>query len=528
MKINKDKTGFILIMAAAMADIMGITYALYLRPPTFDGINNAFHGYPLANTTYIIYVLLIVICGMYYAYGHKLRDMIKDDMKHKIISLGIIFMTFASLFPLLFVRLEGYQATLFWLYSFLITSFLICMYAITDTYKPMSDVGHRPNISVIIPSKDEEGAIQKTILSVLRSDYPTDKLEVIVVDDGSTDHTSEKIIELQKTLKNDKIILIKHETNRGKRMAFYSGVKRSNGEILVCIDSDTCVDKDALKLLVQPFVKKEIMASCGHGKVSNKDGSFLAKLQHYWYQEMFYLTKGMEAKFGAVTCCSGILAAYRREVIFAVMDEWLNEKFMGHSILIGDDRQLTNLSLRGIEGIAKDKNSEFIFSTSKSEVTYQSNAIVYTIAPDSFKQFLKQQLRWKRAWVHGTMLASSFMWKKPFPVPIFFYAYQVLTYVNPIIIFVWMIYKPLQGEWLGTFGFVIGSLYIGILHGLNVYRIDNDSENVIYRMTFVFMSMFLSVFLIPYARLTIWKGGWVTRGETSNKGAVSIKEGVTI
>lgn len=443
-----------------------------------------------------------------------IRYKLRNDMK-SIVSLGIIFLTFVSLFPILFVRLEGYQATLFWLYSFLITSFLICMYTITNTYKPMPDVGYRPTISVIIPSKDEEDAIQKTVQSILESDYPVSKLEVIVVDDGSIDSTSEKVIELQK--RHSQIVLIKHEVNKGKRAAFASGVRKSNGEILVCIDSDTYVDKDALKLLVQPFIKKEIMASCGHGKVSNKDVNFLTKLQHYWYQEMFYLVKGMESKFGAVTCCSGILAAYRREVILAVMDEWLNEKFMGNLILIGDDRQLTNLSLRGIKSL---------FSTQKSEVTYQSNAIVYTIAPDNMRQFLKQQLRWKRAWVHGTMLAASFMWKKPFPVPVFFYAYQVLTYVNPIVIFVWVIYKPLSGELLGPLGFLVGSLYIGAMHGLNIYRIDNDFESIFYRMMFVFMSIFLSIFLIPYAWLTIWKGGWVTRGDTAKKSVTIIKNEV--
>lgn len=438
--------------------------------------------------------------------------------KQKIISIVIIFLTFASLFPILFVRLEGYQATLFWAYSFLITGFLIWMYIITNTYKPMPDVGYRPIVSVIIPSKDEEEAIQKTIQSVLDSDYPEDKLEVIVVDDGSTDHTSEKIAELKQELKTNRLISVKHEINKGKRQAFASGVRVANGNILICIDSDTYVDKNAIKLLVQPFIKKEIMASCGHGKVSNKDVNFLTKLQHYWYQEMFYITKGMESYFGAVSCCSGILAAYRKEVVLTVMDEWLNEKFMGNPILIGDDRQMTNLSLRGLKGINKDINSEFIFSARESEVTYQSNAIVYTIAPDNFKQFLKQQLRWKRAWVHGTMLALTFMYKKPFPVPIMFYAYQILTYVNPIVIFVWVIYKPLNGEWLGTFGFLIGSLYIGLLHGLNIYRIDKDNiESVFYRMMFVFISIFLSIFLIPYAWLTIWKGGWVTRTEPHTK-----------
>lgn len=444
------------------------------------------------------------------------------NLKHKIISCTILCLTFASLFPILFVKLEGYQASFFWIYGISITSFLIFMYAVTSTYKPMSDMGYRPAVSVIIPAKNEEEVIRQTILSILDSDYPIEKLDVVVVDDGSTDKTAQRIFELKNELKNKKnsierIKVINHERNYGKRIAFANGVKKCKGEIIICIDSDSYVEKDAIKLLVQPFIKKEMMASCGHGKAANKEKNFLTKLQHYWYQEMFYITKGMEAKFGAVTCCSGILAAYRKEMLLPVMNEWLNESFMGNPIHIGDDRQLTNLSLRGLKGIANNDNP-YIFSTKDSEVTYQSNAIVYTIVPDKFLLFLKQQLRWKRAWVHGTILAAKFMWKKPFPVPLYFYVYQFLTYVNPVIIFIWVIYRPLNGEWMGTLAFLVGSLYIGALHGLNIWRYDNESsDSIFYRMMFVFVSIFLSIFLIPYAWATIWKGGWVTRCETKEE-----------
>lgn len=446
-------------------------------------------------------------------------------MNKKILSTIIIILTFTSLFPIFFIRLEGYQASLFWVYSIAMTSFLIFMYIVTNTYKPMPDVGFRPTVSVIIPAKNEEDVIQKTIQAVIDSDYPQEMLDVIVVDDGSTDRTAEKIIEIKEEIKyktkSDRVVFVKHEKNYGKRIAFASGIKKAKGEIIICIDSDSFVDRDAIKLLVQPFSKKDIVASCGHGKAYNRDQNLLTKLQHYWYQEMFILTKGMEAKLGCVTCCSGILAAYRRDVILPVMDEWLNEKFLGNPIYIGDDRQLTNLSLRGLKGIVKEddyKDNMCILSTKDAKVTYQSNAVVYTMVPDNMKQFLKQQLRWKRAWVHGSILAGTFMWKKPFPVPLYFYGYQFLTYANPIIVFTWLVYRPLNGEWIGPSAFLVGSLYIGFLHGLNVWRHDdNSSECMFYRMIFVFMSVLLSLFLIPYAWATIYKGGWVTRTEKTDE-----------
>jgi len=443
------------------------------------------------------------------------------------ISKAITIFTFGSLFPLFFVRLQDFQSSLFWLYSISMVLFLLFMYSLTSTYKPLPDLGYRPYVSVVIPAKNEEGVIQKTIHAVLDSDYPQDKLNMIVVDDGSTDKTGEKI----KEIKSDRLIFIKHDKNYGKRAAFASGCSISKSDIVICIDSDSFVDKNAIKLLVQPFIDRQIVAVCGHGKAYNKDKNLLTILQHYWYQEMFRLIKGMEAKLGCVTCCSGILAAYRRNLILPVIEEWLNEKFFGRQILIGDDRQLTNLISRGgvKRFIAKSQADDRTLtmralSTHEVKVTYQSNAITYTMVPDNIKQFIKQQLRWKRAWVHGTILGIKFMWKKPFPIPLYYYGYQFLTYFSPIAIFTWMIIRPINGDWRGPLVFILSVLYIGFLHGLNIWRFNRTStECIFYRMLFVFMSIFLSIFILPYAWGTVWKGGWVTRSDTNVKSPKSSK-----
>src|SRR3989338_583613 len=233
-------------------------------------------------------------------------------MNKKHVNLLIILFTFLSIFPIVFVRLHGLQASLFWIYSILMSSFLIFMYMFAYNYKPISDVGFRPYINVIIPVKNEESVIKNTANSVLNSDYHKDKLKVIVVDDGSTDKTAEEV----RKIKSKRLIFLQHDTNLGKRLAFATGVRHATKnvvDIVICIDSDSFVDKNAIKLLVQPFINENIGAVCGHGCASNKNGNILTKLQHYWYQEMFLLVKSMEAKFGCVTCCSGILAAYRRE-----------------------------------------------------------------------------------------------------------------------------------------------------------------------------------------------------------------------
>ena len=434
----------------------------------------------------------------------------------------IFALTLLSLFPILIIRANDFDTTFFWIYSILMTLFLFFMYYFTYKYKPLADINHRPTVTVIVPCKNEEGAIEQTITAIVESDYPADKLKVVVVDDGSTDRT----YQIVKQHEGNRVKVIRHGSNKGKRQAFATGFHSSDGEIVICIDSDTTVAKDAIRLLVQPFTDDNVVAVCGHGDAVNKDKNLLTKIQHYWYQEMFTLIKGMESTLNAVTCCSGILAAYRRDVVNEVIDEWLNEKFLGHKIFIGDDRQLTNLCARGANGIsAKD-----------AKVVYQRNAIAYTIVPDNFNQFFKQQLRWKRAWVHGSALAGKFMWRKRFPVLLYFYTYQALTFSSPVIIFTWIVLMPLRGAVTSTIIFLLSVLYIAFLHGLNTWCLSRNAkikdidynaiDYIFYRMLFVPMSILLSLTILPYAWSTLWKGGWVTRSNKEVTGEVSNVEDI--
>ncbi len=410
------------------------------------------------------------------------------------------------------------------------------MYYSAYTYKNIPDLGFRPNVSVIIPVKNEEEVIEHTIRAILDSDYPSEKLNVIVVDDGSTDKTVDKIEGLIDELKSDRITFIKHKRNHGKCVALATGANNTTNDIIVCIDSDSFVDKDAIKLLVQPLVNKEIVAVCGHGKAHNKDKNMLTMSQHFWYQEMFFLTKSMESRYDSVTCCPGILSAYKKEVVCHLLKEWLidinTDKLISEHKELDEHRELNRSILyKLLDKLAKCvANSKADDSTltltalsdKEAKIVYQSNAVVYTMVPETFGQFVKQQLRWNRAYIYGILTASKFIWKKPFPVPIYFYIYQLLAYISPVVVFVWLIIRPISGDLVGSTDFLLGTLYIGFLHGVNISRYDeNPSSNIIdsafYRTIFVFVSMILSISVLPYAWITAWKGGWMTRGDRNVK-----------
>jgi hyaluronan synthase len=441
--------------------------------------------------------------------------------RNRLLNGLVALLTFGSILVIMVVWLRASQNTILGLYSVSMTGFLIFMYLTTAGYKPGTDSGFRPEITVVIPAKNEEEVIESVVRTVFNGDYPLSKMQVIVVDDGSTDRTWEGMQRAKKESEfSDHLELVRHEKNYGKRAALASAIARSHGEIVVCIDSDSFVDKDAIKLLVQPFNDSRVMAVSGHGEAINKDEGLLPRLQHYWYAEMFRLLKGMESRFGCVSCCSGMLAAYRREAIVPIVNEWLKERPSATTLAIHGDVPPESWVARGLASkLIKSPGEDriltaFALSGKDARVVYQSNAVVRTVVPDSSRQFLKQQLRWTRAWIHGSVLSWRFMWRKPFPASLVSYLFQFLLILSPAIVVLWLFVVPLRGEWMGTAGFLAGTIFVGFLHGLNTWKYQRTSiESAPYRMLFVFVSLFLTLTILLYGLATPWKGGWLTRAD---------------
>jgi len=453
-------------------------------------------------------------------------------MNKKLVVVLTLVFTFVVLAVIYFRRLEGAFASSlpwwspFFIYGFIVTPFLMFKFAIAYRYKPVPDVGHRPSVSVIIPVLNEVDVIERTVNALLNSDYPEDRLEIIVVDDGSTDGTYHIVSELKKRVdywrrdhETPDLKVLKLDRNYGKRFAFARGVRECRGDVVICVDSDSVVENVAIRNLVQPFKDPSVYCTCGHGEVLNKNDNTLTHLQRVWYADGFRLQKGMESYFGMVTCCSGLLAAYRRDGIQSVIDDWLNEKFMGRQVIDSDDRRLTNLMLR-LRTFMRDSQAEDRTLTSHAMKTaphtkslYQSNAVAYTVVPRDFKKFSKQQLRWGRGSFRGMLFAASFFWKRPPRQALMFYLLVFVNYLSPLIMFVNVVVFPLLGQyWLMLFYF--GGLFlIHFIYAINSSRlVKNISRtDIAYRTTFVLLSLLISTIYI-YGWVTAWKGKkWMTR-----------------
>lgn len=432
----------------------------------------------------------------------------KNDVSYLISCIIII-----SLAVILWIKLSDIPDHLFWyLISIGFTIFLISEFSLADiVYKPVGDKGFTPKISVLIPVKNEEEVIYQTIETVVKSNYPKELLEIIAINDGSTDRTGE---ELERAKKDFNIKVISLEKNLGKRKAIATGFKEASGEIIVIIDSDTFLSPDALYNAVQYFIDEEVGAVCGQGRVYNKDKNILTRMQDAWYYGMFNVFKAFESVFGMVTCCSGILSLYRRKSIEGMIDYWANEKFLGLPVKVGDDRALTNIVLKPQIIQASDADDRLLTAyTAKRgwKVVYAKNAVAYTIVPENLKKFIKQQIRWKKGWFRGTLFALTFMWRKNPMGAFFYYLHTFLAFLTPVIVFRVFYLSIFNCDYKLALIYILGLAYVGFCYAIHQAVRDN-SKCWIWRIPFqLSYNLFVSPILSVYAWFTINRESWMTR-----------------
>src|SRR5207249_1857656 len=154
--------------------------------------------------------------------------------ENRLLNGLVALFTFGSILVIMLVWLRASQNTILGLYSMSMTGFLIFMYVATTGYKPETDTGFRPEITVIIPAKNEEEVIESVIRTALNSDYPTSKMRVIVVDDGSTDLTWEGMQRAKKEPEfSDRLKLVRHERNYGKRVADRKSTRLNSSHVSI-------------------------------------------------------------------------------------------------------------------------------------------------------------------------------------------------------------------------------------------------------------------------------------------------------
>jgi cellulose synthase/poly-beta-1,6-N-acetylglucosamine synthase-like glycosyltransferase/peptidoglycan/xylan/chitin deacetylase (PgdA/CDA1 family) len=226
-------------------------------------------------------------------------------------------------------------------------------------------------VSVVVPAYNEAANIAATVRSLLASDYPD--LEVIVVDDGSTDDTAQ-IVE---RLDLPRVRLIR-QRNAGKPAALNAGIAQARGALLVLVDGDTVLDRQAVGRLVQPFQYRNVGAVSGNTKVANRQG-LLGRWQHLEYVMGFNLDRRMFEVGDCMPTIPGAIGAFRRTA-------------------------LTQVGGVPAQTLAEDTDLTMAILRAGWQVVYEETAIAWTEAPATLAQLWRQRYRW----CYGTLQA---MWK---------------------------------------------------------------------------------------------------------------------
>jgi len=358
---------------------------------------------------------------------------------------------------------------------------------------------YTPGVSIIVPCFNEEQWIQRTILSCINQDYPIDKLEVIIVDDCSMDRSVEKIEEIAEKLYNEaeryklkeRLKVLKLSQNGGKRVALSKGVEKAKHDLVVFVDSDSFLEPEAIKNLVQPFQDPKMGGVTGRTDVENKYTNSVTKMQTVRYYIAFRIMKAAESYFDSVTCLSGPLSCYRKELIVEHRDAWLNQKFLGQPATFGDDRSMTNFIMKN------------------HRTGYQDSAICSTIVPSDTKVFLKQQMRWKRSWLRESLRAGSFIWRKEPFMALFFYIGLIVPIAAPIVVLYNFIYVPIVHNVFPT-TFILGILLMALLMSF-AHLLFRKSRLWIFGIVFCLFYEVVLLWQMPVAWVTFWKSTWGTR-----------------
>ncbi len=352
-----------------------------------------------------------------------------------------------------------------------------------------------PKLTVIVPAYNEGAMVAQTIESIAQSDYPHDRLEIFVVDDGSQDDTWEYISSAAKRFPG-LVTPLRFTENRGKRAALEAGFIHAQGEIVVTIDSDSVIEPQALLALVAPFRNPKIGAVAGKVAAFNRYTNIIPRMLHVRFILSFDMLRAAQSTYGTVYCCPGALSAYRLSVVRKVLPEWRNQTFLGSPCTFGEDRALTNLILE--QGL---------------NTVYQRRAVVHTIVPETYSKLVKMYLRWERSYVREEWkFITKVLWRRPWRtrwiscIDAFFTNLRFpMIYTSIGLLITLAMSDPL------TVLRLMDAIGLMAMFYMLYFLRSEKSWDFVYGILYAYFSFFTLFWIFPYAVVTVRARSWMTR-----------------
>jgi len=351
-----------------------------------------------------------------------------------------------------------------------------------------------PSVAVIVPAYNESVGIESAVRSLIASDYPD--LEVVVVDDGSTDGTGDVV----EALGLPDVRLIR-QANGGKAAALTTGIRATAADVVVMVDGDTVFEQDTIAKLVLPLADPAVGAVSGNTKVGNRSG-LLGRWQHIEYVMGFNLDRRMYEVLQCTPTVPGAIGAFRRCV-------------------------LVDVGGVSSDTLAEDTDLTLTVGRHGHRVVYAEDARAWTEAPSTFSGLWRQRYRWsfgtmQAVWKHkGAMVSRDRddrrIGLRALPYMIFF---QILLPLVAPLIDLFALYgliftdaRPVIAFWVG-----FNLLQLGI--AVIAFRLDHESLRPLWALPlqqFVYRQlMYLVIIESTISALVGARASWKTIPRTGD------------
>lgn len=351
-----------------------------------------------------------------------------------------------------------------------------------------------PLVSVIVPAYNEEEGIEKTIKSLLNSNYPKEKLEIVVVDDCSKDRTLE-------LAKKYPITVLHNEVNIGKGASINRALKVVKGELVGVVDADSSISDDAILRMVEHFGDKEISSVVSAMKVDHPR-NLLERIQRVEYA-LGILMRKLLGNIGCLFLLHGGLTMYRTKIL---------RRLGGF-----DEETITEDFEMGMRLLSK-----------KYKIIAEDDAISYTSVPSSLKALWSQRIRWYRGQImHNIQYRKMLLNKDYGMMGLFQFPLNILFPLTLMTTLFLSIYGLFRAFYVNLVGFeAVGIDFISsnldmklFFYSLNYQLIFIVLSLLLLSIYFMYKayyisresiwapgSLFIFVFMYPYLIVTHWFG----------------------
>ncbi|QIY72371.2 glycosyltransferase [Streptomyces sp. RLB1-33] len=300
-------------------------------------------------------------------------------------------------------------------------------------------------VSVIVPAYNESAGIEAAVRSLLASDHP---VEIIVVDDGSTDGTADLVESLRLPVR------VIRQPNAGKPAALNTGLAAATFDLVVMVDGDTVFEPDTVRTIVQPFADPRVGAVSGNAKVVNR-GGMLGRWQHIEYVVGFNLDRRLFDLAECMPTVPGAVGAFRRQAL---------------------------LDLGGVSDVTLAEDTDLTMALCRAgwRVVYEEGAKAWTEAPASLNALWRQRYRWcygtlQAMWKHrGTLVQRGAAGKLGRRGLVYLLLFQVLLPLLAPVVDIFALYGLLFLDPVRIIGLWLAFLLLQLMMGLYAFRLDGE------------------------------------------------------